>query len=42
MENSTVAESRQKLLDLIELKFKNWNIPIDKDIIDEVKGWELQ
>ncbi|MFH0876276.1 MAG: DUF6036 family nucleotidyltransferase [archaeon] len=40
MENSIVSQSKQKLLDLIEIKFKQWNIPIDEQILNEVKKWE--
>lgn len=40
MENSVVANYKQKLLDLIEIKFKEWKFEIDKDLINEVKKWE--
>ena len=42
MENSIVANYQQKLLDLIEIKFKQWNYHLNNDLIDEVKEWELQ
>ena len=42
MEASIVANYQQKLLDLIEIKFKEWKSSIDKSLIDEVKKWELQ
>lgn len=41
MDNSVVANSRQKLLDLIEIKFKEWKLTLDIALIDEVKRWEL-
>jgi len=40
MENSAVANWQQKLLDLIEIHFKEWNFKIDKDLINEVKKWQ--
>jgi hypothetical protein len=40
MEASTVAQYPQKLLDLIEIKFKEWNLKIDKEIIAGVKKWD--
>ena len=39
MENSIVANYQQKLLDLIEIKFKEWNFSLDNGLIDEVKEW---
>jgi hypothetical protein len=42
METSAVANYQQKLLDLIEIKFKEWKFRIDKKLIDEVKKWELR
>ncbi|MFH1408980.1 MAG: nucleotidyltransferase [Nanoarchaeota archaeon] len=42
METSTVANYQQKLLDLIEIKFKEWKFSLDNDLIDEVKKWELR
>ena len=42
MENSIVANYQQKLLDLIEIKFKEWKFDPDDGLIDEVKEWELQ
>lgn len=42
METSIVANYPQKLLDLIKIKFKEWNFSLDNDLIDEVKKWELK
>ena len=42
MEISVVANYKQKLLDLIEIKFKEWELSIDKKLINEVKEWELR
>ena len=42
MENSIVANYQQKLLDLIEIKFKEWKFNLDTNLIAEVKKWELQ
>ena len=42
METSIVANYKQKLLDLIEIKFKEWKFSLDNDLIDEVKKWEPQ
>ena len=42
MKNSIVANYQQKLLDLIEIKFKEWKFSPDNGLIDEVKEWELQ
>jgi hypothetical protein len=42
MESSVVKDARQKLLDMIELKFRDWGIIIDKRIIEDVKKWNLQ
>ena len=39
MENSVVSNYEQKLLDLIEIKFKEGKIQIDQKLIDEVKKW---
>ena len=39
MENSAVSHYKQKLLDLLEIKFKGWKINIDNKIINEVKRW---
>ncbi len=39
METSTVANIKQKLLDLIEIKFNEWNIKISKDMIEQVQKW---
>jgi len=40
MENSAVAFYKQKLLDLIEIKFSQWNFKFDNELITEVKKWE--
>ncbi|MBU1198924.1 MAG: nucleotidyltransferase [Nanoarchaeota archaeon] len=40
MEVSVGADYQQKLLDLIEIKFKEWKFSLDNDLIDEVKEWE--
>jgi hypothetical protein len=40
METSAVANYKQKLLDLIEIKFNEWKFPIDKNLIMEIKKWE--
>lgn len=40
MKNSVVANYKQKLLDLIEIKFKEWKFNVDKNYIQEVKRWE--
>ena len=40
MENSAVAFYKQKLLDLIEIKFGQWGFELDKKLIAEVKKWE--
>ena len=42
MEPSIVANHKQKMLDLIEIKFKEWKFSLDNGLIDEVKEWELQ
>jgi len=42
METSIVANYPQKLLDLIEIKFKEWKFNIDNGLINEVKEWELR
>lgn len=39
MKSSIVSQYKQKLLDLIEIKFKEWKFPINKRIINEVKEW---
>ena len=39
MENSVVSNYEQKLLDLIEIKFKEGKIQIDQKLIYEVKKW---
>ena len=40
MEASVVGNYKQKLLDLIEFKFKDWKFPIDSEIINGVKKWD--
>ena len=40
METSVVAHYRQKLLDLIEIKFREWRFKLDKKLIEEVKKWQ--
>lgn len=40
MEMSVVAHYRQKLLDLIEIKFKEWKFDLDKRLIEKVKKWQ--
>ena len=39
MENSVVALYKQKLLDLIDIKFNQWNYPKELQIIKEIKQW---
>jgi len=41
MEISIVADYKQKILDLIDIKFKEWNFKQDKDLIQEVKKWKI-
>lgn len=40
METSVVAHYKQKLLDLIEIKFKEWRFKLDKKLIEEVRTWQ--
>lgn len=40
MEVSIVSEYKQKLLDLIEIKFREWRFPLDLALINEVKKWQ--
>lgn len=40
METSVVAFYKQKLLDLIEIKFIEWKYPIDEQLINDVKKWD--
>ena len=42
MKTSTVGQYKQKLLDLIEIKFSQWNYNLDKKLINEVKKWQNQ
>ncbi len=39
MEISTIGQYKQKLLDLIEIKFSQWGRPKEKELIKEVKSW---
>jgi len=40
MEDSIVSNYKQKLLDLIEIKFKEWNFEIDDNLVKEVRKWK--
>ena len=40
MEISTVGQYKQKILDLIEIKFSQWKYPQEKELIQEVKQWQ--
>ena len=40
MENSAAVSCKQKLLDLIEIKFNQWGLKLNKKLIAEVKKWE--
>ncbi|MBT5021712.1 hypothetical protein HOK51_08650 [Candidatus Woesearchaeota archaeon] len=40
METSIVSNSKQKLLDLIEIKFSEWEYDLDAKLIGEVKKWD--
>lgn len=42
MENSVVGQYKQKLLDLIKIKFSQWKFPLDKKLIEEVEKWPIQ
>jgi len=42
MESSIVSDSRQKFLDLIEIKFKEWEFKRDDGLIREVRSWRQQ
>lgn len=37
---SAAVNVRRKLLDLIEIKFNEWNMEIDKELIKRVKEWQ--
>ncbi len=39
MKNSAVANYKQKLLDLIEIKFNEWKFDLNTNLIEEVKQW---
>lgn len=41
METSLGGDYKQKLLDLIEIKFNEWGFEIDINLIEEVKKWDL-
>lgn len=40
METSVVAMYQQKLLDLIEIEFRNWGFALDRKLINEVRKWD--
>lgn len=40
METSIVSNYKQKLLDLIEIEFKNWRFKLNRKLINEVKQWQ--
>lgn len=40
METSIVGQYKQKLLDLIEIKFKEWSFKVDKRLVQGVRRWE--
>jgi hypothetical protein len=40
MEDSVVSNYKQKLIDLIHFKFKEWGWKLDLELINEVKKWE--
>lgn len=40
MENSAVSNYRQKLLDLIEIKFRQWRFKLNRKLIWKVKQWQ--
>ena len=40
MEISTVGQYKQKLLDLIEIKFLQWGYPQETELIKEIKRWQ--
>jgi hypothetical protein len=42
MEVSVVGQYKQKLLDLIKIKFSQWKFPLDKELIEEVEKWPNQ
>ena len=39
MEVSVVGQYKQKLLDLVEIKFWQWKKPTDSKLIEEIKKW---
>ncbi|MBI3033776.1 hypothetical protein HYY72_01315 [Candidatus Woesearchaeota archaeon] len=39
MEQSAVANSNRKLMDLIEFKFRDWGFRLDRKMIERVKKW---
>ncbi|MFH1276351.1 MAG: DUF6036 family nucleotidyltransferase [Candidatus Woesearchaeota archaeon] len=42
MEDSIVGQYKQKLLDLIKIKFSQWKFPLNKELIEEVEKWPNQ
>ncbi len=40
MQDSIAANYKQKLLDLIEIKFLEWKYPVNKKLIEDVKKWQ--
>ena len=42
MEASVVGQYKQKLLDLIKIKFSQWEFLLDKELINEVEKWPNQ
>ena len=40
MEVSTVSMYKQRLLDLIEIKFKEWGFKLNHELIGEVRKWQ--
>ncbi|MEA3399375.1 MAG: DUF6036 family nucleotidyltransferase [Patescibacteria group bacterium] len=40
MENSIVSEYKQKILDLVEIKFEEWNKKIPTKLIEDIKKWD--
>lgn len=40
METSIISNYKQKLLDLIEIEFKNWRFKLNQKLINEVKKWQ--
>jgi len=42
MEVSVVGQYKQKILDLIKIKFSQWKLPLDKELIEEVEQWPIR